>query len=120
MIRDRIKSFSYAFKGIAELFRGTPNARIHLLFTIAVIICGFIFQVSQLEWCILALSIGVVLGAEAFNSALENLVDLVSPDYHELAGKAKDLAAAGVLFCAIGAAIAGTIIFLPKGLALMQ
>ncbi len=115
MIKDRLNSFKYAFKGIADLFINTPNARIHLAFAIAVVICGFVFDISVMEWCICILSIGVVLAAEAFNSSIEYLTDLVSPDYHELAGKTKDVAAGGVLLTALSAAIVGTIVFLPKG-----
>lgn len=120
MLRKRLKSFSYAFKGIKDLFVSQPNARIHLVLTIVVIAGGFFFQVSRAEWAILVVCISVVLMAEAFNTALEYLTDLVSPDYHELAGKTKDVAAAGVLLVAIGAAICGFIIFWPKILVLLQ
>ncbi len=115
MIRDRLNSFKYAFKGIKELFLNTPNARIHFVFVVALIICGFIFQISVTEWCLVIICIGLVLAAEAFNTALEHFTDLVSPDYHPLAGKAKDVAAGAVLLAAISAATVGTIIFLPKG-----
>ncbi len=115
MIRERFNSFRYAFKGIADLFRNTPNARIHLFMAIAVSICGWVFRISITEWCLCVLCIALVLMAEALNSALEYLTDLVSPDYHELAGKTKDVAAGGVLLISMGAAIVGLIIFLPKG-----
>lgn len=115
MVRDRLNSFKYAFVGIKDLFVNTPNARIHLFVAIAVVVCGFIFKISMIEWCVCAIAIATVLAAEAFNSAIEYLTDLVSPDYHVLAGKTKDIAAGGVLLTAIGAAIAGLIIFLPKG-----
>ncbi|MGB1216414.1 MAG: diacylglycerol kinase family protein [Saprospiraceae bacterium] len=115
MIKDRLNSFKYAFQGIKELFLNTPNARIHLAFVVALLACGFVFRISITEWCLVILSIGMVLTAEAFNTALEHLTDLVSPDYHPLAGKAKDVAAGAVFLAAISAAIVGTIIFLPKG-----
>ena len=119
MLKKRIDSFKYAFQGIATLFRTQPNAIIHLITAISVLIAGWYFQLSTAEWCLIALSIASVLAAEAFNTALEFLTDLVSPDYHELAGKTKDVAAAGVLFTAMGAAIVGLIIFLPKLWALL-
>ncbi len=115
MINNRLNSFKYAIKGVRELFRDTPNARIHLIFVAALLICGFIFQISVTEWCLIIICMGMVLAAEAFNTALEHLTDLVSPDYHLLAGKAKDLAAGAVLLVAISSATVGTIIFLPKG-----
>lgn len=114
MLKERLDSFRYAFKGIADLFRHTPNARIHLFVTICVIIAGFFFHITHIEWCILILCIALVLAAEAANTAIEYLTDLVSPDHHPLAGKTKDVAAAAVLLAAIGAAIVGLIIFLPK------
>ncbi|MGK0390395.1 MAG: diacylglycerol kinase (ATP) [Maribacter sp.] len=115
MIKNRLNSFKYAFKGIADLFINTPNARIHLFMGIAVAICGYLFQISITEWCFCILCISLVLAAEAFNSAIEYLTDLVSPDYHVQAGKTKDVAAGAVLLTSIGAATVGLIIFLPKG-----
>ncbi len=114
MLKPRILSFKYALQGVVDLFKSQPNAKIHLLAAAAVITFGFVFAVDTVEWCILALAIAAVLAAEAFNTALEYLTDLVSPEYHELAGKTKDAAAAGVLLTAIGAATAGLVIFLPR------
>ena len=114
MFRKRINSFKFAFQGVFELFRSQPNARIHLFAAVLVILAGFYFQINSTEWCLIVLAIFLVLAAEAFNTALEYLTDLVSPDYHPLAGKTKDVAAAGVLLTAIGAAIIGLLIFLPK------
>ena len=59
------------------------------------------------------LCFGLVLAAEGFNTAIERLVDLVSPDYHPIAGDVKDVAAGAVLICAIAAAIVGMIVFIP-------
>lgn len=113
-LRLRIQSFKYAFKGLFDLLKTQPNAQIHLLVTTLVVIAGFYFQVSGLEWAILVFTIGLVFAAEAFNTALEYLTNLVSPDYHPLAGKTKDVAAAAVLITAIAAILIGIIIFLPK------
>lgn len=114
MLKKRIESFGYAFQGIRRLFKNEPNAKIHLLATILVVAGGFYFHLSASEWCISILAIASVLAAEAFNSAIEDLTDLVSPDHHPLAGHAKDLAAGAVLITAIGAAIIGFIVFFPK------
>jgi len=113
MLKARLNSFRYAFKGIADLFRHTPNARIHLFVTCCVLITGFFLGISRIEWCIIILCIALVFAAEAANTAIEYLTDLVSPEYHQLAGKTKDAAAAAVLLAAIGAAIVGIIIFAP-------
>ncbi len=120
MIQERLNSFKYALKGLVDLFKNTPNARFHLFMAFAVAICGFIFQISITEWCLCILSIALVIMAEAFNTAIEYLTDLVSPDYHILAGKTKDVAAGAVLIISIGATIVGLIIFLPKGLDLLM
>lgn len=114
MLKKRIDSFRYAFQGVAHLFRTQPNARIHLLAMMMVLAGGFYFDISKNEWCLCVLSIAAVFSAEAFNTALEDLTDLVSPDQNPLAGSAKDVAAAAVLLTAIGAAIVGLIIFAPK------
>ena len=114
MIKSRIKSFQYAFQGMADLFRTQPNARIHLLLAGLAILLGWIFSLAPLEWCFIALAMALVFAAEAFNTALEYLTDLASPGYHELAGKAKDAAAAAVLFSAMGAAAIGLFLFLPR------
>ncbi len=120
MLKQRLDSFKYAFKGIRELILSQPNAKIHLFAAFLVLFLGFFFQISSTEWCIVILCIYLVLAAEAFNTALEYLTDLVSPDFHPLAGKTKDLAAAGVLLTSIGAALCGLIIFLPKVLPLLR
>ena len=114
MLRKRIESFGYAFKGIATLFISQPNARIHAAVLSLVILAGFYFQIERSEWLTIVLISALVLSAEAMNTAIEFVVDLVSPDYHPLAGKAKDVAAAAVLLAAFGAVVIGLIIFLPK------
>ena len=113
-IKKRIQSFGFALKGIATLFKTQPNARIHLIAICIVTVAGYLLKVSTSEWCFIVIAFAMVLAAEAFNTAVEFVVDLASPDYHPLAGKAKDVAAAAVLIIAIGAATIGIIIFLPK------
>jgi diacylglycerol kinase len=118
--RKRLHSFRFAFKGIADLVSTQPNARIHLISMVAVIAAGFYFKVSHTEWMALIVCIGLVFALEAANTAIEYLTDLVSPDYHPLAGKAKDAAAAAVLLGSIAAVAVGLIIFLPKVSALIH
>lgn len=113
-IRARILSFKYAFLGLKDLFTTQDNAKIHAVMMLLSLLMGWFFQLSTIEWCFIIFAISSVLAAEAFNTALEHITDLVSPDQHELAGRTKDVAAAGVLLTAMGAAIVGLIIFLPK------
>ena len=112
--RKAARSFRYATQGILDLFRFENNARIHLFAAIAVVVAGFYFQLSRTEWALIIIQIALVWAAEAFNTALEKLADVVSPDYHPLIKSVKDLAAGGVLIVAIAAAIVGTLIFYPK------
>ncbi|HZK09114.1 MAG TPA: diacylglycerol kinase family protein [Bacteroidales bacterium] len=112
-IRQRISSFGYAFKGLRYLLVTQHNARIHLVATILVIAAAFYFRLAAAEWILLLIVVGMVWAAEAINTALELLIDLVSPQKHPLAGHAKDVAAAAVLITAIIAALVGVILFLP-------
>ena len=118
-MKKRIRSFVYAGRGIRLVFSSEANMKIHIVVATLVVICGFIFNINTTEWIACLLCIGLVFGAEMINTAIENVVDLASPDHHELAGKAKDIAAGAVLICAIVYVIIGILIFLPKGLQLL-
>lgn len=107
----RIRSFGFAIQGIAATVKSQMNFRIHLIAAICVITAGFILNINSMEWVVIILTIGMVLALEAINTAIEHLVDLVSPTHHEIAGKAKDIAAGAVLIGAIAAAAIGIIIF---------
>ena len=107
-------SFKYAFQGIVQAYKGEQNLRIHFTVAILVIISGFLFHINYLEWLTCLLLIGLVLMSEFINTAIEYVVDLVSPEPHPLAKAAKDTASAGVLMMAIISAVIGLIIFIPK------
>lgn len=107
-------SFKYAFEGILQAYVGEQNLKIHTVIAILVIIFGFILKISYTEWLVCLVLIGLVLMAEFFNTSIEYLVDLTSPEIHPLAKATKDTASAGVLMMAIISAIIGLIIFIPK------
>lgn len=109
----RIRSFGYAFKGIGQFIASQPNAWVHLTATVVVVALGFVFSISQGEWVALILAMGLVWTAEAMNTAIEWLVDLVSPEFNPLAGKVKDVAAGAVLLASIAAALVGIIVLGP-------
>ncbi len=119
-MKKRIQSFGYAINGIKTVFGKEANMNIHLIITALVIICSFLFSISITEWMLCIICFGVVIGLEMMNSAIENLVDLVSPDKNIFAGRAKDIAAGAVLIAAISAATVGLIIFVPKGWGLVN
>ncbi len=113
-IRHRLQSFLYAFKGLALFFNSQLHAKIHSLAAAFVILLGWLFQLFWYEWALLVVAIGLVFLAETFNTAIEFLVNFVSPDDNEQAGKVKDLAAGAVLLAALTAFIIGLLIFVPK------
>lgn len=113
MLKKRIASFGFAAQGLRTLLKTQPNARIHLLATIVVGICAFVLDVTRTDWLLLIMATGMVWTAEAFNTALEFLTDLVSPGFHELAGKTKDVAAAAVFLASLAAALIGVLVFTP-------
>ncbi|MBL6447838.1 diacylglycerol kinase family protein [Fulvivirga sp. 29W222] len=110
-IKKNLKSFKYAFQGIKFLVKEENNFRYHLLAAMVAITLGFYLQVTTTEWLVIIIMIGLVLMAEAFNTSLEKLIDILHPELHPKVGKAKDIAAGAVLLIAIAAAIAGIIIF---------
>lgn len=118
--KKRLKSFKYAFSGIRALVANEHNSWIHLTCAAGAVAAGVLLHISTLSWALVAICIGAVLSAEALNSAVEALCDKVSPEFDPLIGKAKDLAAAGVLFVACAAFVAGLLVFLPPLIALCR
>lgn len=111
--KKQLRSFGYAWKGIRTCVGKEQNLSFHLIATVVVTISGFVLGITRTEWMIIILCIGVVIAAELFNTAIERLVDLVSPGRHPIAGQVKDIAAGAVLVCAATTAIIGLIIFIP-------
>jgi len=112
-MRKRLLSFRYAFRGIGHAC-SEPNFRIHIAAALTASFLGVLLDISRPEWCAFLLCFAAVMSAEAMNSAVEKLTDLVSPGHHDLAGKAKDMAAGAVLISAIMAAAVGCVVFLPR------
>lgn len=117
-VAKRIKSFTYAFNGLRVLFREEHNARIHLFAAVCVIVAGILLKLSPMEWAAVVFAIGLVFGGEIFNSAIEDLADVVCPERDERIKKVKDLSAAAVLVAAITALVIGLLVFIPKIMAL--
>ena len=111
--RKFFKSFRYAVQGILTATK-EQNLRFHILSAVIVVLAGFLTGLSITEWVILTIVIALVIGAELFNSAIERVVDLASPEIHPLAKQAKDMAAGAVLVFAVASVIIGLLIFLPR------
>lgn len=109
-----LRSFVFAYAGIRSALKSEQNIRFHVTAAIIVVAAGFWTGLSAAEWMVVVLLIGGMLAFELFNSSMERIVDLASPDLHPLAKQAKDMAAGAVLVFAIASAIIGLLIFLPK------
>lgn len=112
-IKSRKNAFKFAFSGIHVFFSET-HARLHLSISIVVVLLSFFLQLQLIEWCVVLLSIGTVFSAEAFNSAIERIVNKISPEHNIEAGFIKDISAGAVLLLCIFVAVVGFIIFIPK------
>ncbi len=109
-----MKGFSYAFKGISFCIKTETNMRIHIVAAIYVLILAQFYDLSKAEIASLCITIFLVFALEMLNTAVESLVDLVSPEENKLAGIAKDTAAGAVLVSAISSVIVGAVIFWDK------
>lgn len=110
-MKEFFQSFAFALQGIWSGVADQRNLKVQLAVAMVVIGAGFYVSITPLEWCIILLCIGLVIGLELLNSAIENLVDLVTMERNPLAGKIKDIAAGAVLTVSIISLIIGLIIF---------
>jgi diacylglycerol kinase (ATP) len=109
----RMQSFQYALAGGRMLLASQHNAWIHALATVVVLIGALVLRVSRLEWALLIVAISLVWAMEALNTAIELLADEISLEQRPRIGKAKDVAAFGVLAAAVAAALIGLLVFIP-------
>jgi len=116
----RFKSTNHGLRGLGVFIKTTHNLWVHLFFTILAIYMGFICHLSSVEWAIIIFAVGLVIIAEAFNTAIEIDIDLTSPNYHPYARDTKDVAAGAVAIATFVAGVIGLLIFLPKVLHLIK
>lgn len=110
-LQGRVASLGYAVKGIATLVRTQRNAQIHVTAAVIVVTLGVVANLALTEWCLISFSVAGVWVAEALNTAIEFLADAAVPERHPLVGKAKDVAASGVLIAAVNAVFVGAVVF---------
>lgn len=109
------KSFFYAFRGIISTVNTERNMRIHItciIYMFGFLLLGDFFTLTKGDWCALLIACALVLSGEVINTAIENVVDMVTKDYNEYAKKAKDAASGAVLINAIFAVIIGLVVLL--------
>jgi diacylglycerol kinase len=110
-MKSFLKGFLYATRGILIAFKDQRNLKVQLAIAVLVLILGFYFDITSVEWGIILLSIALVIAMEMINTAIENLVDMVTTEWKPMAGKVKDIAAGAVLIAALLTAVIGVIIF---------
>jgi diacylglycerol kinase (ATP) len=113
-LTGRFKSMGFAFRGAIKLITTEHSVMVQSCLAVVMIIAGFYFEISHEEWLIQILAIGLVLGIEGLNTAVEKVADFIHPEYHERIGFIKDIAAGAVFFAAITAIAIGCIIYIPK------
>ncbi|MFL0247411.1 diacylglycerol kinase [Candidatus Clostridium stratigraminis] len=113
-MRKLFDSFNYAINGIIHAVRTQRNMRIHMIVALLVLTACFFYNITKIEFLILAITITMVIVAEMFNTAIECAIDLTANYYHPLAKIAKNTAAGAVLISAINAVVVGYIIFWEK------
>ncbi len=106
-----LRSFLFAVQGFRFAVRSERNIKVMLAGGAFAVIMGLVLQIDLVSWAIIFLSCGVVISAELVNTAIETVVDLVSPEFHPLAGRAKDIAAAAVWVLSVLVALVGIAVF---------
>ncbi len=118
--RTLAESFGFAVDGILYAFQTQRNLRVHCLMAVLVLLLALSLRVNRTELAVLAITVGAVMSAELFNTAIEAVVDLLTREYHPLARVAKNVAAGGVLVTAVAAAFVGYALFVPRLLFVIQ
>lgn len=113
-ITGRFKSLGFAAKGAFKLITTEHSVMVQSSIAVLLTIAGFYYNISHEEWLIQTLAIGLVLGIEGLNTAVEKVADFIHPSYHEKIGFIKDIAAGAVFFAAVTAIVIGCIIYIPK------
>ncbi|HEY1294932.1 MAG TPA: diacylglycerol kinase family protein [Chloroflexota bacterium] len=119
-LRRVVRSFGYALEGVSVMLRTQPNFLVHVTAAIAAIVLGIFVHLSPAELAIIVLTIALVMIVECLNTVLETVCDLVSPEYHPLVKRAKDISAAAVLIGATASVIIAVLLFAPHLAALFQ
>jgi diacylglycerol kinase len=110
-MKEFIHSVFFAFQGILASFREQRNLKVQSIIALITVGAGFYFDITGMEWAVIIMTIGLVIGLEMINTAIEDVVDLVTSEWKPLAGKVKDVAAGAVLVASIVAIVVGVIIF---------
>ncbi|RIV41938.1 diacylglycerol kinase family protein [Flagellimonas pelagia] len=114
LFMNRIRGVGYALKGMFLLLRTESSIQIQFCIAIIMTVAGFYFKISNTEWILQLLAIGMVMGIEALNTAIEKVSDYIQPEKDPKIGFIKDISAGAVMIVSIIASIIGLIIYVPK------
>ena len=114
-----LRSFKYSFEGLRYAYINEQSLLIHVTVGLLIVILGICLQISQMQWLFVLMCIGIIMATELINTSIEATIDLISPEYNQLAKIAKDTASAAVFVFSMVAAVGGLIIFVPKILNLL-
>ena len=113
-LKNRIKSVGYAFKGMFLLLRTEASIKIQFFIALLVTGLGFYFNISATEWIFQCFAIGMVMGIEGVNTAIEKIADFIEPNHNPKIGFIKDVSAGAVMIASVAASVIGLIIYIPK------
>lgn len=105
------RSFLFAIQGMRTALRTERNIRIMIGAAALTVVAGLVVRLDSASWAVILLCCAVVISAELLNTAIETTVDLVSPEFHPLAGRAKDIAAGAVWLLSLVVGIVGVLVF---------
>jgi diacylglycerol kinase (ATP) len=112
--KNRIRSVGYALKGMFLLLRTESSIKIQFFIALVMTAVGFYFEITNTEWILQLFAIGMVMGIEALNTAIEKICDYIQPKKDPKIGLIKDISAGAVMIVSIVASIIGLIIYVPK------
>ena len=113
-LKNRIRSVGYALKGMFLLLWTESSIKIQFVIALVVTAAGFYFEISSTEWALQLIAIGLVMGIEGVNTAIEKLSDYIQPEEDPRIGLIKDISAGAVMIVSIISSIVGLIIYVPK------
>ena len=114
LLQNRIKGVQVAFRGAFLLLKTEASIKVQFGIAVLITIAGFVVNISTTEWMMQIFAIGLVMGAEGFNTAIEKIADFVHPEHHKKIGFLKDISAGAVMIVSIAAVLIGLIIYIPK------
>lgn len=112
-VKRLFKSFTYAFRGLAKIFREEQNLRLQSVMAIFVLSLALYFKIKPLEWALLIISSSLVILMEIVNSAIERAADVLKPRINAYVKEIKDIMAAAVMFASFAAIVVGLVVFWP-------